>query len=134
MSSKVPFIPRSDLDDYCKLRGLGFTTIVAVHELIGHGCGKILEETSPGLFNFDRENLPISPLNQEQITTWYKPGETPKSVFGGTYTVLNECLAESIALYLIPNKDLQDLIGVSTIASHETCECHRGDFFKYESG
>lgn len=129
MSSEVPFIPHSDLAEYCKLRGLGFTTIVAIHELIGHGCGKILEEVSPGMFNFDHENLPVSPISHEKITSWYKPGETPKSVLGGTYTVLNECLAESIALYLIPNEHLQDLLGVSSTTNHQTCKCS-GEYFR----
>lgn len=123
MHCKVPFIPASDQEEYCKLRGLAFTTIVAIHELIGHGCGKILVEISPGKFNFDHEKPPVSPLDQEQITTWYKFGESPKSVFGRTYTALNECLAECIALYLIPKANIQKLLGVESVAdSADDCK------------
>ena len=50
---------------------------------LGHGCGKLLQETSPGVFNFDSANPPISPLTGKPITTWYKPGQTWGSVFGG---------------------------------------------------
>lgn len=51
--------------------------------LPGHGCGKLLQETSPGVFNFDTTNPPVSPLTGKPITTWYKPGQTWGSVFGG---------------------------------------------------
>jgi dipeptidyl-peptidase-3 len=51
--------------------------------LAGHGCGKLLQETSPGVYNFDIENPPISPVTGKPVTTWYKPGQTWGSVFGG---------------------------------------------------
>ena len=50
---------------------------------IGHGCGKLLQETAPGVYNFDKENPPISPITNKPITTWYKPGETWGGQFGG---------------------------------------------------
>lgn len=49
----------------------------------GHGCGKLLQETSAGVFNFDVMDPPVSPLTGKPITTWYKPGQTWGSVFGG---------------------------------------------------
>ena len=123
MHHEVPFIPAADQEEYRHLRALGFTTIVAIHELIGHGCGKTLEEVSPGKYNFDYSNLPTSPISHQRVITWYKPGETPKSIFGGAYAMLNECLAESIALYLIPNERLQKLMGVISFTNdHRNCE------------
>jgi hypothetical protein len=61
----------------------------------GHGCGKLLQETSAGVFNFDVKDPPVSPLTGKPITTWYKPGQTWGSVFGGVagaYEVLFTCL------------------------------------------
>jgi len=58
--------------------------------VLGHGCGKLLQETAPGVFNFDKEKPPVSPLTDAPITTWYKPGQTWGSVFGslaGSYEV-----------------------------------------------
>jgi len=49
----------------------------------GHGCGKLLQETAEGEYNFDQKNPPISPLTDKPVTTWYKPGQTWGSVFGG---------------------------------------------------
>jgi dipeptidyl-peptidase-3 len=99
---KIPFISESDLALYQKYREAAFEVQVGLHELtgmmefpphrnagtsltgrIGHGCGKLLQETSPGVFNFDVANPPISPLTGKPITTWYKPGQTWGSVFGG---------------------------------------------------
>lgn len=108
---KVPFIAEKDLECYKKYRDPSFEVQVGLHELtgmlpdlgfsltecllnhtLGHGCGKLLQETSPGVFNFDEKNPPVSPLTKEPVTHWYKPGETWGSVFGGlagAYEVLS---------------------------------------------
>ncbi|KAI1125551.1 dipeptidyl peptidase III [Nemania abortiva] len=83
----------------------------AIHELIGHGTGKLLAESSPGKFNFDRLHPPVSPVTGEPITTWYKPGETWNSVFGKLATSVEECRAFLTANYLADNKDILGLFG-----------------------
>ncbi|PHH58798.1 hypothetical protein CDD81_4372 [Ophiocordyceps australis] len=72
-SEKIPFIRNEDLDIYKKYRDASFEVQVGLHELTGHGCGKLLQETSPGVFNFDKEKPPVSPITNKPITTWYKP-------------------------------------------------------------
>lgn len=57
--------------------------ICAQHELLGHGCGKLLQETEPGKYNFDVNDPPTSPITGKPVTKWYKPGETWGTVFGG---------------------------------------------------
>lgn len=66
----------------------------------GHGCGKLLQETSPGVFNFDKKNPPVSPITGQPITTWYKPGQTWGSVFGSLAASYEECRAELVAMHL----------------------------------
>lgn len=68
--------------------------------MTGHGCGKLLQETSPGSFNFDQTNPPISPLTGKPVTTWYKPGQTWGSVFGSIAGAYEECRAELVAMFL----------------------------------
>lgn len=70
---------------------------VGLHELLGHGTGKLLSELTPGNYNFDINNPPINPLTKEKVTTWYKPGQTWGSVFGGVAASYEECKC----LYLI---------------------------------
>ncbi|KAI0441378.1 dipeptidyl peptidase III [Xylaria telfairii] len=83
----------------------------AIHELIGHGTGKLLAESSPGQFNFDHLHPPVSPVTGEPINTWYKPGETWNSVFGKLATSVEECRAFLTANYLADNKDILGLFG-----------------------
>ncbi|KAI5866839.1 putative dipeptidylpeptidase III [Durotheca rogersii] len=97
---KIPFIADKDLGIYQRYRDGSFEVQVGLHELTGHGCGKLLQETSPGVFNFDRENPPISPLTEKPVATWYKPGQTWGSVFGSWAGSYEECRAELVAMYL----------------------------------
>ena len=99
-NEKIPFIKDSDLPVYEKLREAAFEVQVGLHELLGHGCGKLLQETEPGVFNFDHENPPISPITKKAITTWYKPGQTWGSVFSSIGSSYEECRAECVAMSL----------------------------------
>jgi dipeptidyl-peptidase-3 len=99
-NEQIPFIKSSDLATYQKYRDPAFEVQVGLHELLGHGCGKLLQETSPGVFNFDASNPPISPLSGQPIETWYKPGQTWGSVFGPLAASYEECRAECVAMAL----------------------------------
>lgn len=99
-NEKIPFIRDEDLEVYKKYRDAAFEVQVGLHELTGHGCGKLLQETAPGVFNFDQSNPPVSPLTNKPVTTWYKPGQTWGSVFGGLAGAYEECRAELVAMYL----------------------------------
>ncbi len=41
----------------------------AIHELLGHGSGKLLSETSLGVYNFDRDNHPSNPITGKAVET-----------------------------------------------------------------
>ncbi|KAI5466389.1 peptidase family M49-domain-containing protein [Mariannaea sp. PMI_226] len=99
-NEKIPFIREEDLEVYKKQRDASFEVQVGLHELTGHGCGKLLQETSPGTFNFDKENPPVSPVDNKPIATWYKPGQTWGSVFGSIAASYEECRAELVAMHL----------------------------------
>ncbi|KOS16634.1 putative dipeptidyl peptidase 3 [Escovopsis weberi] len=99
-NEKIPFIREEDLAVYQENRDASFEVQVGLHELTGHGCGKLLQETSPGVFNFDKENPPVSPVTERPIKTWYKPGQTWGSVFGSIAASYEECRAELVAMFL----------------------------------
>jgi len=96
----VPFIPEKDLEVYRNYRDAAFEVQVGIHELLGHGTGKLLQEKSPGEYNFDVSNPPISPITNKPISTWYKPGQTWSSVFGPIASSYEECRAECVAMVL----------------------------------
>lgn len=110
---QVPFLLAEEVDQYKRLRQSTFNAIVSAHELIGHGCGRLLEQDSTGHCNFDLENPPVSPLTSKPIKTWYTTGQIPKSVFGKNYNAFNECLAESIALVLMSEVELLEVLGAA---------------------
>ena len=96
---------------YAKYRDQAFEVQVGLHELLGHGCGKLLQETSPGEFNFDIKNPPINPLTGKPVDSWYKPGQTWGSVFGGLAPTYEECRAECVAMLLSCDFSILQIFG-----------------------
>lgn len=82
---KIPFIRDDDLEVYKKYRDGAFEVQVGLHELTGHGCGKLLQETSPGVFNFDQKvslSLPHPKSCSSQNTAHFNTSKlqhTPKT-------------------------------------------------------
>lgn len=107
----IPFIKDSDLEVYRENRDPAFEVQVGLHELLGHGCGKLLQETSPGKFNFDHEHPPTNPLTGKPVSTWYKPGQTWGSVFGPVASSYEECRAECVAMALSCDFSVLEIFG-----------------------
>ncbi|KAK7219239.1 hypothetical protein V2G26_007242 [Clonostachys chloroleuca] len=105
------YVHPSEAEAYMSCAHIVRFTQTAVHELIGHGTGKLLTETAPGEFNFDHTNPPISPITGYPISTWYKPEETWNSVFGKLAPTVEECRAYLIADYLVDNRAILGMFG-----------------------
>lgn len=110
-SEKVPFIHDDDLEVYKAYRDPAFEVQVGLHELLGHGCGKLLQETSPGQYNFDHSHPPTNPLTEKPVNKWYKPGQTWGSVFGALAGPYEECRAECVAMALCCDYDILRIFG-----------------------
>ncbi|KAG9238706.1 putative dipeptidyl peptidase 3 [Amylocarpus encephaloides] len=113
-NEKIPFIAEGDLAIYTKYRDAAFEVQVGIHELLGHGTGKLFQETSPGTFNFDKASPPISPVDSKPVTTYYKPGETWGSVFGSIASSYEECRAECVAMALSCDFEILKIFGFGT--------------------
>ncbi len=107
----IPFIRKEDDKLYRKFRDPAFEVQVGIHELLGHGCGKLLQETAPGEYNFDIKNPPISPITKKPITSYYKPGQTWSSVFGPIASSYEECRAECVAMALACDFEILQIFG-----------------------
>lgn len=110
-NEKIPFIAEKDLEIYQKYRDAAFEVQVGVHELLGHGTGKLLQETAPGVFNFDTSSPPISPITNKPVETYYKPGQTWGSVFGAIAASYEECRAETVAMALSCESSILKIFG-----------------------
>lgn len=102
---ELTFIHPDDVDIYNAWDSRAFELQVANHELLGHGSGKLFEEDQNGKKNFEPEKV-INPLTGKPITSWYRPGQTPGSVLGEVSSSMEECRAETVALYLVSNPDI----------------------------
>lgn len=107
----IPFIRKEDDHLYRSYRDPAFEVQVGIHELLGHGCGKLLQETAAGEYNFDIKNPPISPITKKPITSFYKPGQTWSSVFGSIASSYEECRAECVAMALSCDFEILQIFG-----------------------
>lgn len=110
-NEKITFLEDKDLPLFEQLKGPAFEVQVGIHELLGHGTGKLLSQERDGSFNYDNANPPIDPNTGDKITTYYKAGETWGSVFGAMAGSYEECRAECVAMYLLTNKQLLEIFG-----------------------
>lgn len=104
-------VKESDVESFSRCRHRVRSVSTAVHELLGHGAGKLLAEDGIGGANFDKNNPPISPVTEKPVATWYRSGQTWTSVFEGLATSIEECRASLVAAYLMDVPELTELFG-----------------------
>ncbi|KAG9242072.1 peptidase family M49-domain-containing protein [Calycina marina] len=109
-----PFIDSSEAERFHKHKFPAYYWWVVLHELLGHGTGKMMVEEADGKFNFDAENPPINPLTGRPISSWYLPGQTWTGQFGDLATTVDECRAELVGAYLMDDAELLALLGFNT--------------------
>jgi len=104
------FVKDEDLDLVLKYTANGFFVKVALHELLGHGSGRLFYRDQDGKFNFDKGNIK-NPFTGEVINTWYEHNETWYTKFGTVCSAYEECRADSIAMFLSTfNESLEILL------------------------
>jgi len=106
----VTFISDSEQHVFDTYLDKAFDVQVAIHELLGHGSGKLLSVDEDGKFNFDKDM--IDPLTGKPVASYYGPNDTYNSKFSGLGQTMEECRAECCGLFLCPNKELLSIFGI----------------------
>jgi len=112
---EITFIAPEERDAYEHNDREAFEVQVACHELLGHGTGRLLQESADGSLNFDPKTL-INPLTGKPVQSWYKPGETYGSRIGPVSPSMEECRAEAVALYMASNAEIAGIFGFDSQA------------------
>ncbi|XP_054707334.1 dipeptidyl peptidase 3-like [Uloborus diversus] len=104
------YLSKSDQDLCEKYNVKAFDVQVALHELLGHGSGKLFRKETNENFNFNVDEVRNLETN-EKISSWYEEGDTYDSIFGPMSSSYEECRAECVGLYLCTDPEVLRIFG-----------------------
>lgn len=111
----VSFIVPSDQDLYKALKGEAFEVQVGIHELLGHGSGKLYHQGTLDAEALKTNQDIVHPLTKLPITgPFYAAGATWSSTFGKLAPSYEECRAECTGLFLCLEPEILQVFGVDT--------------------
>lgn len=108
-TKRAELVADRDQELYKSLSSEAFEVQVGLHELLGHGSGKLFMELEDGTRNFEADT--VNPVLGGAVSSWYKPGQTWGSVFGRLASSWEECRAESVGLFLCTDQRVLDIFG-----------------------
>lgn len=122
-AQQYPFIDASEAADFKRCKFPAYYWWVVLHELLGHGTGRMMVEVEEGKYNFDINNPPTNPITGDPIVSWYRPGQTWTGQFADLSTTVDECRAELVGAYLMDDTELLELFGFTATSEIRAEDC-----------
>mmetsp|Transcript_30562 Transcript_30562/g.99812 ORF Transcript_30562/g.99812 Transcript_30562/m.99812 type:complete len:721 (-) Transcript_30562:166-2328(-) len=120
MKDRVTFLLQRDQEPFRTLLGPAFEVQVGLHELLGHGSGKLFCEAPDGRRNFAPDTPDLeAEAEGAVVSSWYKPGETWDSKFPGIGSSYEECRAECVGVFLCVSREVLSIFGHEGAAAEE---------------
>jgi len=110
-TSHGSFVSEADFALLTKYKLPSFEMQVGLHELLGHGSGKLFMRTDTGAINYPADLT--NPLTGKPVTSCYGPGETYDSKFTTIGSSYEECRAECAGLHLCLVPGVAQIFGLS---------------------
>jgi dipeptidyl-peptidase-3 len=105
----VSFLRQADQATFKARKAEAFEVQVGIHELLGHGSGKLFFQGTPDIQALEGV---LHPVTGEPITgPFYSKGATWDSTFGKIASSYEECRAECSGLYLCGQPDVLAVFG-----------------------
>lgn len=104
------FVSEDDAALLARARAKSFDVNVGLHELLGHGSGKVLSEDAAGNKNFDPATV-VSPLSGKPVASWYRAGQTYDTALRELASPMEECRAEAVGLLLSTEPEVLAIFG-----------------------
>lgn len=121
---EIQFLSEEDQELFKSYQVQSFEVQVGLHELLGHGSGKLFRKLADGSLNFNCKKVK-DPFTSKLIKKYYKTFENYKSVFGILGPSMEECRAEGVGLYLSLDEE------VLKIFEHEGSEADNIVYVNY---
>jgi len=111
--AKVTFVREVDQEVFRKYKAEAFEVQVGIHELLGHGSGKLYHQGTDDVQRLKSEGV-VHPLTGECPIEgpFYPKGATWGSTFGKISPTYEECRAECCGLYLCLEQEILQVFGV----------------------
>jgi dipeptidyl-peptidase III len=111
----VSFVAPADQALFKALKGEAFEVQVGIHELLGHGSGKLFHQGTPDAAALQESGMAHPVLGAgAALGPLYGPGATWDSTFGKLASPYEECRAECCGLFLCLESSVLEVFGHAT--------------------